>query len=214
MKLTKPALAITFATTLTLVACGGNETGQGTNEYNGNPAQPIGYNQTSNDPANDRANNRNQRNTQNDTRTNEGNRMMENNRPERGADNQTTRQDDTNYEVADKVADKVADEVPELGRVYVLTTNNNAYVAAAWDKQTNDDADVGNEELTDDTKEKITKIVKSVDNDIDNVYISTNPDFFNLADEYTNDVERGNPVEGLFQRMGNMIERVFPTDER
>jgi spore cortex protein len=224
MKLSKPALALTFATTLTtLVACGGNEYGQENGEYNGNPAQPIGYNQTSNDPANDRANNRNQTtdpargqdNINRNTRANENNQFMFDGRTNRDADNMTnSRRDGTNYDIADEAAEKIQSQVQEIDRVYVLTTDNNAYVAASWDKRTNNDnPNRKNDELTEKTREDITKAVKSVNNDIDNVYISTNPDFFDLADEYANDVNRGEPVEGFFRRIGNMIERVFPNNE-
>lgn len=218
MKLPKPALALTFAATLTLVACGGNENGQ---EYNGSPAQPIGYNQTANDPANDRANNRNQTtdrgqgNMNRDTRQNDNNQFMFDGRTNRDADNMTnSRRNGTNYEVAEEAADQIESDVPEVDRVYVLTTDNNAYVAASWDKRTNENSNQNNEELSQETKEKITEAVKSVNNDIDNVYVSTNPDFFDLADQYATDVENGNPVEGFFNRIGNMIERVFPTDEQ
>ncbi|SFL41615.1 sporulation lipoprotein, YhcN/YlaJ family [Gracilibacillus orientalis] len=223
MKLSKPALAMTFAATLTLTACGGNEYGQENGEYNGNPAQPIGYNQTSNDPANDRANNRNQTtdpsrgqdNMNRETRRNDNNQFMFDGNTNRDADNMTnSRRNGANYNVGEEAAEKIQSEVPEIDRVYVVTTDNNAYVAASWDKETdNESPNRNNEELSEETKEKITKTVKSVNDDIDNVYVSTNPDFFDLAGQYANDVEGGEPVEGFFKRMGNMIERVFPNDE-
>ncbi|WP_164669630.1 YhcN/YlaJ family sporulation lipoprotein [Virgibacillus doumboii] len=84
-------------------------------------------------------------------------------------------------------------------------TNNGAFGDAG-------DKDNGNE-LTDDVKQEISKIVKSVDNDVNNVYVSTNPDFFNLANNYADDAGNGEPVEGLFDQMGNMIERVFPQNK-
>ncbi|MGP4038396.1 YhcN/YlaJ family sporulation lipoprotein [Gracilibacillus sp. D59] len=224
MKLPKPALALTFAATLTLVACGGNEYGQENGEYNGNPAQPIGYNQTSNDPANDRANNRNQTtdpargqdNMNNrDTRRNDNNQFMFDGKTNRDADNGTnSRREGNNYNLGEKAAEKIESDVPEIDRVYVVTTENNAYVAASWDKETdNENPNRNNEELSEETKAKVTKAVKSVNDDIDNVYVSTNPDFFDLAGQYADDVENGEPVEGFFRRMGNMIQRVFPSDE-
>ncbi|SEQ40078.1 sporulation lipoprotein, YhcN/YlaJ family [Virgibacillus subterraneus] len=69
------------------------------------------------------------------------------------------------------------------------------------------------DQLTDEVKQEISKIVKSVDNDIDNVYVSTNPDFFDLANNYADDAGNGDPVEGIFDQMGNMIERIFPQNQ-
>ncbi|GAA0439707.1 hypothetical protein GCM10008983_15760 [Lentibacillus halophilus] len=69
------------------------------------------------------------------------------------------------------------------------------------------------EEVTDDVKEEISRIVKSVDPDVDNVYVSTNPDFFDLAGNYADEADNGEPVEGMFDQIGNMIERVFPQNK-
>ena len=71
-----------------------------------------------------------------------------------------------------------------------------------------------NDELTDEVKQKIEKIVKEVDRDIDNVYVSTSPDVFSLTDEYVSDFQNGRPVEGFFDQIGNMIERIFPENQR
>ncbi|MUV36647.1 Lipoprotein YhcN [Lentibacillus sp. JNUCC-1] len=121
---------------------------------------------------------------------------------------------DNRYEVADEAADKIADQVDGIDSAYVLTTNNNAYVAAMLDNDNNRGNSQKNndrgDELTDDVKKEISDIVKKVDGDIDNVYVSTNPDFIDLTNNYINDVDRGNPVEGMFDQMGNMIERLFP----
>ncbi len=87
------------------------------------------------------------------------------------------------------------------------TNNNNNNNA------TNINRDRG-QEVTDDVKKEITRIVKSVDSDVDNVYVSTNPDFFDLAGNYADDVDSGKPIRGLFDQMGNMIERVFPQNKR
>src|SRR5699024_5034277 len=69
------------------------------------------------------------------------------------------------------------------------------------------------DDLTDEVKKEITDIVKSVDNDIDNVYVSTNPDFFELTNNYVDDMNDGEPVRGFFDQFGNMIERLFPQNK-
>ncbi|API91118.1 lipoprotein YhcN [Virgibacillus pantothenticus] len=128
------------------------------------------------------------------------------------------------YEVSKESAERITEEIDEIDTAYVLTMDNNAYVAAGLD--TNDtnvenkntgnntanntnNVDKGNE-LTDDVKSRVKQIVQSVDADIDNVYVSTNPDFLNLTQNYANDVENGEPVEGFFEQFGNMVERIFP----
>lgn len=135
-------------------------------------------------------------------------------------DNGATNND--RYEVAKEAADRITDEIKEIDRAYVLTTENNAYVAAQLDTDNNNNANANNnnnganmdadngDELTDEVKDRIADIVKSVDDDIDNVYVSTNPDFFDLTNNYATDLNNGKPVRGLFDQMGNMIERLFP----
>jgi len=118
------------------------------------------------------------------------------------------------YDVAEEAAERITNEVDGIERAYVLTTENNAYVAANLDADdTNQQNETGNE-LTDEVKGQIGEIVKSVNNDIDNVYVSTNPDFLNLTRDYVNDADNGEPIEGFFDQMGNMIERLFPENSR
>ncbi|MEN2767759.1 YhcN/YlaJ family sporulation lipoprotein [Ornithinibacillus xuwenensis] len=115
------------------------------------------------------------------------------------------------YDVAEEAAELIANKLDEIDNAYVLTTENNAYVAAELDTHQNgNNLNHNNEELTDEVKEKISSIVKSVDNNIDHVYVSTNPDFMDLTNNYVDDVNNGEPIEGFFEEMGNMIERVFP----
>ncbi|MDC3417687.1 YhcN/YlaJ family sporulation lipoprotein [Aquibacillus salsiterrae] len=116
--------------------------------------------------------------------------------------------DQNNFEVADRVAERITNEMNEIERVYVFTTDNNAYVAAEIDNQTNNRTTNG--DVSDSLKRNISRVVKSVEKDIDNVYVSTNPDFVNLSNNYARDAQRGEPVEGFFDQMGEMIDRIFP----
>lgn len=175
--------------------------------------------------------------------------------------NSNNRQD--RYEVSEEAAERIVAEIPEIERAYVLTTRNNAYVAATLneaertrtDSLTKNDTNnssagmnvrnvndrnvknrtvnegdandrrsdnhsantKGDEEadgLTDEVKSQIADIVQEVDKDIENVYVSTSPDFFNLTNNYVNDMNEGRPVEGFFDQIGNMIERIFPQNKR
>lgn len=143
------------------------------------------------------------------------------------------------YDVSEKAADKVTDNVKGIDSAYVVTTENNAYVAVDFDTDDNDDNNnnvnntnngttgatdgkngtTGNnnqdngDQLTDDIKQKVSDTVKSVDKDIDNVYVSTNPDFLDSVKNFADQADNGEPIEGLFDQMGNMIERVFPQNK-
>jgi spore cortex protein len=103
--------------------------------------------------------------------------------------------------VADEAADKVSD-LPEVDTANVIVTENNAYVAAKLDRSHN--------QLTSNIENKISKAVKSADQDIDNVYVSVNPDFFKQMNDYVNDIRNGRPISGFFNEFSDMVRRVFP----
>ncbi|MBT2691210.1 YhcN/YlaJ family sporulation lipoprotein [Bacillus sp. ISL-47] len=104
--------------------------------------------------------------------------------------------------VADKAAEKIT-AIPEVETANVIVTDNNAYVAARLDN--------GNGKLTRDIEGKIADQVKSVDQDIDNVYVSVNPDFYDRMTGYTDDIRGGQPVEGFFDEFNETVRRIFPT---
>lgn len=155
--------------------------------------------------------------------------------------NQINNQGNDRFDVAEEAADQITNEVDEIDQAYVLTTNNNAYVAAGLDTDnrerndqeddqngtTDQDGTTGNQmnngntnnqdnndrfddAISDDVREEIEDIVTSVDNDINNVYVSTNPEFFDLTNNYVDDVNQGEPIQGFFDQFNNMVERIFP----
>ena len=65
-------------------------------------------------------------------------------------------------------------------------------------------------ELTTNLKDKIARTVKSVDRDIDNVYISVNPDFYSRMNNFSADIRNGRPVSGFMDEFSDTIRRVFP----
>ncbi|MBP3041119.1 YhcN/YlaJ family sporulation lipoprotein [Bacillaceae bacterium Marseille-Q3522] len=108
-------------------------------------------------------------------------------------------------EIADTAADKVA-ALPEVDQANVIVTDNNAYVAASLTNR-------ANRELSQETERKIADTVKSVDGDIDNVYVSVNPDLFDRFNNYAEDIRQGRPVDGFFDEFSETIRRVFPTNQ-
>ncbi|WP_310170587.1 YhcN/YlaJ family sporulation lipoprotein [Neobacillus niacini] len=102
--------------------------------------------------------------------------------------------------VADKAADRIAD-LKEVDTANVIASDDNAYVAVKLS---------GNDKLTNGLEDKISDKVKSVDRDIDNVYISANPDFFGQMNQWAGDIRNGRPVTGFFKEFSDAVRRVFP----
>lgn len=191
----------------------------------------------------------------------------------RDSNNRASNNRQDRYDVSKEAAERIVAEIGDIDRAYVLTTRNNAYVAAILDEDrtTNEDnltfndrqnssagmnirqvndrnvknrtvndgdsnkrkqdnhmankkrnvsddvgdkRDVESDELTDEVKNQIADIVQEVDNNINNVYVSTSPDFVDLTENYVNDMDDGKPVRGFFDQIGNTIERIFPQNKR
>ncbi len=112
--------------------------------------------------------------------------------------------ENTRMDVADEAANKVTD-FEEVQNATVIVTNNNAYVAAMLE---------GGEsmKLTKETEKKIGDAVRSTDADINDVFVSTNPDFVDRMRGYADEINKGNPVSGFVKEFSDTIQRVFPTN--
>ncbi|KGX90729.1 hypothetical protein N781_06645 [Pontibacillus halophilus JSM 076056 = DSM 19796] len=186
-------LGITLLTSLALVACGGGDDESGMGEKgNNNQAQDVGYENRDNGMM---------RNGDNrDLETNEMNNYQNGaNENQMNMDNN----DNNRYDVARELADDVAEQVKEVKRAYVLKGEENAYVAVVKNGDAQD-------ELNDDIKKKISDIVKKEDKEINNVYVSSNPDFFGMTENYADKVRNDEPIRGFFDEFGQMIDRIFP----
>ena len=109
---------------------------------------------------------------------------------------------DYRMSVADDAAKKVAD-LKEVDTANVIVTENNAYVAVKL-------APTSRNEVTTSIEHKISQRVKSTDRDIDNVYVSENPDFYDRMTTYSSDIRNGRPISGFFNEFTETIRRVFP----
>ncbi|MDR7077718.1 YhcN/YlaJ family sporulation lipoprotein [Neobacillus niacini] len=105
--------------------------------------------------------------------------------------------------VADEAAEKIV-SMREVEHANVLVTDHNAYVAARLAN------DTGNR-LERDVERKIADVVKSTDRNINNVYVSVNPDFYTRTTSYANDIRNGHPVAGFFDEFNTIVRRTFPT---
>ncbi|MFD2639303.1 YhcN/YlaJ family sporulation lipoprotein [Piscibacillus salipiscarius] len=113
-----------------------------------------------------------------------------------------------NYEVANKAADNITKSIDDIDDAYVLAGDNNAYVAVTLKGNNTEN------EVSDRIKEEVANKVKESNNDIENVYVSANPKFFDMVNNYVDDVRNGDPVEGFFEEFNSMIDRMFPNLER
>ncbi|SDC63271.1 sporulation lipoprotein, YhcN/YlaJ family [Pelagirhabdus alkalitolerans] len=114
------------------------------------------------------------------------------------------------YQVSDEISEAINQEVDEIDQANALKMGNTAYVACRLSGDSGD----GSDDLSDEIEEKVTRAAKEADQDLDEVFVSTNPDFMNLSDNYMRDIERGEPIEGFFDQFGEMFERLFPTRDR
>ncbi len=106
--------------------------------------------------------------------------------------------------VADKAAEKIV-SMREVDQANVIVTDNNAYVAAKL-------ANHNGNRLEKDIENKISDVVKSTDQNIDNVYVSVNPDFYERTTSYANDIRNGRPIAGFFDEFNTLVRRTFPTE--
>jgi spore cortex protein len=126
----------------------------------------------------------------------DGNRMNNNGARVQNTDN------DSQMRIADKAQDKIT-AMDEVRRANVIVTNRNAYVAVVMEN-----GDSG--EVRREIEQKISDQVKSTDQDIQNVYVSSNPEFVERMRGYGDQLQDGRPVRGLFEEFGEMVERIFP----
>ncbi|MDE1433715.1 YhcN/YlaJ family sporulation lipoprotein, partial [Bacillus licheniformis] len=68
-------------------------------------------------------------------------------------------------------------------------------------------------DVTNELKEKISKKVKATDNNINNVFVSANPDFVDRMRNDGDRIQNGEPIQGIFDEFGETINRIFP-DQR
>ena len=132
---------------------------------------------------------------------NRADRDMDNNM-NMGMDNQYD--ENARMDVADEAANKVTD-LKEVEDATVIVTDNNAYVAAKLE---------GGEsmKLTKETEKMIGDTVRNTDPDINDVFVSTNPDFIDRMNGWADDINKGNPVSGFVKEFNDTIRRMFPTN--
>ena len=158
---------------------------------------------------------------------------------DQGTNNENTNNDNNNGDAMLEVSQEAADSIAKLDGVesaYVLVTDENAYAAVVLDGNVVDDTDntdnadteTGTDTETDtgtdtnnnnndpdqvlspDLEEKIADKVREVNDNLQNVYVSLNPDFVDRMQGYVDQINQGEPVQGFFGEFTEAIQRVFP----
>ncbi|WP_080833890.1 YhcN/YlaJ family sporulation lipoprotein [Cohnella massiliensis] len=65
-------------------------------------------------------------------------------------------------------------------------------------------------DASDTLKNKVGDLVKGMSPTTENVYVSTNPDFFGRMERMANDFRNGNPIQGMITEFNTLVERIFP----
>ncbi|MGE7603258.1 YhcN/YlaJ family sporulation lipoprotein [Peribacillus sp. NPDC097675] len=109
---------------------------------------------------------------------------------------------DTNnqFMVHEDIANRIED-LKEVKRASVIVTDHHAYVGAVLKKG----------KLTTDVKDKIASAVRNTDASIEDVRVSTNPEFVDRMDHYVKDVKNGKPIKGFTSEFQDLVNRVFPS---
>lgn len=109
-----------------------------------------------------------------------------------------TRNNSAKMAVSDQ-AENAVTAIPEVDQSNVIVTDNNAYVAVKLNERADN-------KLSSQLEDKIFREVKSADRNIDNVYISANPEFFTRMNGYSRDLINGRSTNGF----SDLIRRIFP----
>jgi YhcN/YlaJ family sporulation lipoprotein len=115
--------------------------------------------------------------------------------------NEATNGDEAGLEMSDEAAEKIAEL--EEATAQPIVTDNNAYGVIL--QGGNDD-----EEELEKIEDKIAEQVKAINTNVENVYVSVNPDFVEQITDYGEKINAGEPVEGLFEEFTDVVKRVFP----
>ena len=104
--------------------------------------------------------------------------------------------------VADELAEQV-NSLEEIKESWVFITEKNAFVAVVLN-------DEGTENIPEEVKRKVAEEVKASDRTVENVYVSSNPDFAERFHDIAVRVEEGEPIEGLVEEFNQTVQRLFP----
>ncbi|WP_154896327.1 YhcN/YlaJ family sporulation lipoprotein [Paenibacillus illinoisensis] len=72
--------------------------------------------------------------------------------------------------------------------------------------------DSSDDNTSEEIKGKVAAKIKQFAPNVENVYVSANPDFVDHVQTYADDIRNGKPVSGMIDTFQSMVERIFPTN--
>jgi YhcN/YlaJ family sporulation lipoprotein len=106
---------------------------------------------------------------------------------------------------ADNIAQAVS-KIPGIKNVTAVTNGNIAYIGVNLDT----DSGIDNTSEIQQIKEEVANTARSVDSDIDTVYVSADADFIQKITRISNDIRNGKPVESFRDELDRIVKRVTP----
>ncbi|NLY78188.1 MAG: YhcN/YlaJ family sporulation lipoprotein [Tissierellia bacterium] len=125
---------------------------------------------------------------------------MDNNRL--GGNNNILNNDNNNSRLADRIAKEI-ERLNNVDEASVLLSGNTAIVGVDMD----DDVEG---QITSDLKQRIAKIVKNRNKDIENVSITADPDLFTRISNMAEDITNGRPISGFADQFEEILRRITP----
>ncbi|WP_342512360.1 YhcN/YlaJ family sporulation lipoprotein [Sporosarcina sp. FSL K6-1522] len=117
-------------------------------------------------------------------------------------DKDTNTTHESKLEVADDAVTNIL-KLDEVESANVLVTSDNAYVGVVLKE---------GQEGTEQVENKIAEEVRAANANINNVYVSLNPDVAKQLTDYGDKIRAGEPVEGFFEEFSDTVRRLFPDD--
>lgn len=121
---------------------------------------------------------------------------------------------------ADEIVRKL-EAMKDIESANVLLTDQNAYVAIELESSANQNGNrtysqfnsmEDSDQVSDKIKQKVSDTIKKMNPDIENVYVSANPDFMDRMNGYMEQLDDGKPVRGFINEFNTMVERMFPNN--
>ncbi|TYS52118.1 YhcN/YlaJ family sporulation lipoprotein [Bacillus infantis] len=100
-------------------------------------------------------------------------------------------------------AQQKVEAMKEVDKAVVITAGSKAYAAVNL-------ANGENGDVNDEMKKKVSDQVQAADQNINEVFVSSNPDFMERMRGYRDDIQNGKPVRGLFDQFSETVQRIFP----
>lgn len=150
------------------------------------------------------------------------------------SNNITSEHNNTKMDMSNQTANKVA-AMKGVRSATVILTDNNAYVGVVLEDQRmnslsgrsknnhmkgapNMDNNLMHNnrmmgsQVTNKMKQRIAKQVSKMNANVNNVYISANPDFVSRMTGFAEKAQQGKPIRGLIIEFNDIVNRIFPTN--